>query len=51
MGKSMWISPHMGKGKPIRGIVFAQAKVTWWVTWRAGETQCVPQGELTMGEI
>lgn len=25
----MWISPHMGKTKPICGIVFAQAKV--WV--------------------
>lgn len=52
MGKLMWISPDMEKGKPICGTVFAQAKgVTWWVIWRAGKTQCVPQGGLTMGEI
>lgn len=31
MGKSVWISPHMGKGKPICGIVFLKQRCgsTW----------------------
>lgn len=29
---SLWISPPIGKDKPIRGIVFARAPgCTWWV--------------------
>ena len=51
LGKAAWIASPMGKGKPIRGIVFAQGPgCTWWVMRKDGETQCVPQGHLTLGE-
>lgn len=31
MGKRVWVAPALGKGKPTRGIVFAQGLwYTWW---------------------
>lgn len=49
--RSVWHSPPMGKGKPINGIVFAQGPgCTWWAMQKDGETWCVPQGDLTLGE-
>ncbi|KAM6340308.1 uncharacterized protein FN964_011708 [Alca torda] len=51
LGKAVWVSPTAGKGKPIRGTVFAQGPgCTWWVMMENGEVQCVPQGNLTLGE-
>lgn len=39
LGKSVWISPSTGKGKPIRGIIFAQGPgCAWWGTWKDEET-------------
>ncbi|RMC18991.1 hypothetical protein DUI87_03590 [Hirundo rustica rustica] len=32
LGKTVWINPTSGKGRPIHGIVFAQGPAsTWWV--------------------
>ncbi|XP_029821488.1 uncharacterized protein LOC115308080 [Manacus vitellinus] len=51
LGKTVWISPTSSKGKPIRGIVFAQGPgSTWWVMQKDGETRCVPQGDLILSE-
>ncbi|KAM6374676.1 uncharacterized protein FN964_001135 [Alca torda] len=51
LGKAVWVSPTAGKGKPIRGTFFAQGPgCTWWVMMENGEVQCVPQGNLTLGE-
>uniref|UniRef100_A0A8C3ETQ1 ribonuclease H n=1 Tax=Corvus moneduloides TaxID=1196302 RepID=A0A8C3ETQ1_CORMO len=51
LGKTVWINPTSGKDKPIRGIVFAQGPgCTWWVMQKDGETRCVPQGDLILGE-
>ena len=50
-GKMVWASPAPGKGKPIHGIAFAQGPgCTWWVMQKDGEVQCVPQGDLVVGE-
>ena len=51
MGKTVWVLPASGKGKPIRGIAFARGPgYTWWVMREDGEIQCVPQGDLILGE-
>ena len=51
LGKAVWVTPASGKGKPIRGIVFAQGPgSTWWVMLKDGEVRCVPQGDLSLGE-
>ena len=51
LGKTVWVSPASGKGKPIRGIAFAQGPgSTWWVMRKDGEVQCVPQRDLILGE-
>uniref|UniRef100_A0A493TT96 Uncharacterized protein n=1 Tax=Anas platyrhynchos platyrhynchos TaxID=8840 RepID=A0A493TT96_ANAPP len=51
LGKTVWATPASGKGKPIRGIVFAQGPgYTWWVMQKNGEVRCVPQGDLILGE-
>ncbi|KAJ7427173.1 hypothetical protein WISP_09211 [Willisornis vidua] len=51
LGKSVWITPPSGQDKPIREIVFAQGSGnTWWVMRKAGEIQCVPQGNLALGK-
>ncbi|PKU28912.1 hypothetical protein llap_20783 [Limosa lapponica baueri] len=51
LGKTVWVFPASGKGKPIHGTVFAQGPgCTWWVMLKNGEVQCVPQGNLTLGE-
>ena len=43
--------PASGKGKPTRGIAFAQGPgYTWWVMREDGEVRCVPQGDLILGE-
>lgn len=40
--KSVWISPPIGKGKPVCWIFFAQGPwCTWWVMQKDGETWCV----------
>ena len=51
LGKTVWATPASGKGKPIRGIAFAQGPgCTWWVMQKNGEVRCVPQGDLILGE-
>ncbi|RMC21624.1 hypothetical protein DUI87_02491 [Hirundo rustica rustica] len=51
LGKTVWINPTSSKGRPIRGIVFAQGPgSTWWVMQKDGETHCVPQGNLILSE-
>jgi len=38
LGKTVWVSPASGKGKPVRGIAFAQGPgCTWWVMQKDGE--------------
>ncbi|KAK4806485.1 hypothetical protein QYF61_013978 [Mycteria americana] len=50
LGKTVWVTPASGKGKPIRGIAFAQGPgCTWWVMREDGEVRCVPQGDLILG--
>ncbi|KAK4810688.1 LOW QUALITY PROTEIN: hypothetical protein QYF61_007488 [Mycteria americana] len=49
LGKAVWVTPASGKGKPIRGIAFAQGPgCTWWVMQEDGEVLCVPQGDLIL---
>ena len=51
LGKAVWVLPASGKGKPLRGTVFAQGPgCTWWVMDKNGNVQCVPQGNLMLGE-
>ena len=51
LGKTVWVIPASGKGKPTRGIAFAQGPgYTWWVMQEDGEIRCVPQGDLILGE-
>ena len=51
LGKAVWVLPASGKGKPLRGTVFAQGPgCTWWVMQKNGDVHCVPQGNLMMGE-
>jgi len=51
LGKTVWVSPASGKGKPIRGIAFAQGPgCTWWVMPKDGEVRYVPHGDLILGE-
>ncbi|GAB0188949.1 hypothetical protein GRJ2_001360200 [Grus japonensis] len=51
LGKTVWVISASGKGKPICGIAFAQGPgCTWWVMRKDGEVQCVPQGDLILGE-
>ena len=38
LGKTVWVSPASGKGKPVQGIAFAQGSgCTWWVMRKDGE--------------
>ena len=49
--KAVWVLLFSGKGKPLRGTVFAQGPgCTWWVMQKNGDVQCVLQGNLMMGE-
>ncbi|GAB0207918.1 hypothetical protein GRJ2_003257500 [Grus japonensis] len=51
LGKTVWVIPASGKGKPICGIAFAQGPgCTWWVMRKDGEVRCVPQGDLILSE-
>ena len=51
LGKTVWVLPASGKGKPLHGTVFAQEPgCTWWVMQKDGDVQCVPQGNLMTGE-
>ncbi|GAB0183648.1 hypothetical protein GRJ2_000830100 [Grus japonensis] len=51
LGKTVWVIPASGKGKPICGTAFAQGPgCTWWVMRKDGEVRCVPQGDLILGE-
>ena len=51
LGKTVWVIPASGKGKPTHGIAFAQGPgYTWWVMQEDGEFRCVPQGDLILGE-
>ncbi|GAB0209120.1 hypothetical protein GRJ2_003377700 [Grus japonensis] len=52
LGKTVWVTPASGKGKPIHGIAFAQGPgCTWWVMRKDGEVRCVPRGDLILGEL
>ena len=51
LGKTVWVLPASGKGKPLRGCDFAQGPgCTWWVMQKNGDVHCVPQGNLMMAE-
>jgi len=51
LGKTVWVSPSSGKGKPIHRIAFVQGPgCTWWVMRKDGEFQCISQGDLILGE-
>ena len=51
LGKAAWVLPASGKGKPLCGTGFAQgAGCTCWVMQKDGDVQCVPQGNLMLGE-
>ncbi|RMC05639.1 hypothetical protein DUI87_17724 [Hirundo rustica rustica] len=51
LGKTVWINPTSGKGRPIHGIVSAQGPgSTWLVMQKDGEACCVPQGDVILGE-
>jgi len=51
LGKTVWVCPASGKGKPVRRISFAQGPgCTWWVRQKDGEVLCVPHGDLILGE-
>ena len=51
LGKTVWVTPAVGKGKPMCRITFAQGPgCTWWVMQRDGEVRCVPRGDLILGE-
>ena len=51
LGKTVWVSPASGNGKPTHGIAFAQGPgCTWWVMRKDGEVQYVHQGDLILGE-
>lgn len=49
--KTVWVLPASGKDKPLSGISFAQGpECTWWVLQKDGAVQCVPQGNLMLGD-
>ena len=51
LGKAVWVLPASGKGRPLRGTVFAQGPgSTLWVMQKDEGVQCVPQGNLMLGE-
>lgn len=51
LGKVVWVTPALGKSKPIRGTAFAQRPgCAWWVMRQEGEAQCAPQGNLMLSE-
>ena len=51
LGKTVWVIPASGKGKPICGIAFAQGPgCTWWAMREDGDIRCVPQGGLILGK-
>lgn len=51
LGKTVWVASPSGKSKPVCRVPFAQGPGrTWWVIQEDGETRCVPQGDLTLGE-
>jgi len=38
LGKTVWVIPATGKGKPICGITFSQEPgCAWWVMWKDGK--------------
>jgi len=51
LGKTVWVSPASGKGKPVRRIAFTQGQgCTWWVMQKNGEVRCVPHGDMILGD-
>jgi len=51
LGKTIWVNPASGKGKPVRGIAFAEGPgCTWWVMRKDGEVRCVANGDIILGE-
>lgn len=45
-GKALWVAPPLGKHKPICGVGFAQGPgCIWWLMYKDGDIQCVPQGD------
>ena len=51
LGQTVWVTPASGKGKPVRGITFAQGPgCTWRVMQKDGEVRCVPRGDWILGE-
>ncbi|PKU31627.1 hypothetical protein llap_18070 [Limosa lapponica baueri] len=51
LGKPVWVTLASGKGKPTRGVAFAEGPGhTWWVMQETGEVRCVPLGDLILGE-
>jgi len=51
LGKTVWLIPALGKGKPICGIVFAQGPgCTWWVMLKDCDVRRIPEKDLILGE-
>ncbi|XP_067999348.1 uncharacterized protein [Melanerpes formicivorus] len=51
LGKSVWVFPAAGGGKPTRGVVSAEGPGhTYWVMLETGDIQCIPQQNVTLAE-
>jgi len=51
LGKTVWVSLALGKGKPVCRTAFIQGPgCTWWVMQKDGEILRVPHGDLILGE-
>ena len=51
LGRTVWVTPASGKGKPVGGIALAQGPgCIWWVMRKDGEVRCVPQGDMILSE-
>ena len=51
LGQTVWVIPASGKGKPMRGISFAQGPgCTRWLMWKDGQVRCAPQGDWILCE-
>ena len=51
LGKMARVFAASVKAKPLCGNVFAQGSgSTWWAMQKNGDVQCVPQGNLMLGE-
>ncbi|XP_071597593.1 uncharacterized protein [Heliangelus exortis] len=51
LGKNVWVAPPSGKGKPVRGVPFAQGvDCDWLVMLKDGEVRGVSEEDLSLEE-